>query len=660
MSTPSAPIRALIAFFTYGCTGILPRFMRVRESGPALPERYSDDPLPADSVPVQHDANDTMSLDPDTLIALDLNAVVRSIDGLDESEYDDRFATLAKEAGERRDERARLAWNLLRKLTSLNLRPENEHEPFQPLVMTFEGSGQSVRRSSVLEDIDDSELDALVTWLPEAEDVALRARVADILWLRRRDHTHAAIAVHAYLDAAELLENGEHWISAANRVKRALRLAALFRKSGQEPELYQRALAAARARAERFDTEGELAFAIHMIEAISTIGNKEPAPLLELAQRIARQAREWRMYTRAESAFAAAERLATQAKDTTARQAVNTEWAEMHADSARMAERGIIATKFMEKAIERYRRVPGSKSQQVALYDELRVLQQQALDEMGVIRGPEIDLTADIARAESLVSGKSWPDALVHFALGVSSGVTWEEIEQHVRASANEFSVRRLFDTDYLDRDGLHVGTQPAWLEADEKMDARAIWSEMLPLGSFRHREIVHGQIEPARRRLLLEHRVTEDRLLELVRDNPFVPGEMARSVAKGLYAGFVDDFITSGHILPPRLEGCLRYVLEQRGVETTSLNTQGVQERMRMKAILAHSTTKEIFGKNVVGDLTAILIEPRYTNLKNAVSHAFIGDDEFDVASVMYLWWLVLRLCMVPIVRIEESASES
>jgi len=69
----------------------------------------------------------------------------------------------------------------------------------------------------------------------------------------------------------------------------------------------------------------------------------------------------------------------------------------------------------------------------------------------------------------------------------------------------------------------------------------------------------------------------------------------------------------------------------------------------MRLGPILQHELTIKTFGKDIVLDLQALLIERKYGNLRNEILHGFMPSDHFFQPAVIYLWWLVLRLCLMP-----------
>ncbi len=67
------------------------------------------------------------------------------------------------------------------------------------------------RRSAIPEDLNPADLDALSGVLAEIQDAEFRARVADVLWVCRKDYKAAQTAVDAYIESSRGLESGDKW-----------------------------------------------------------------------------------------------------------------------------------------------------------------------------------------------------------------------------------------------------------------------------------------------------------------------------------------------------------------------------------------------------------------------------------------------------------------
>jgi hypothetical protein len=55
----------------------------------------------------------------------------------------------------------------------------------------------------------------------------------------------------------------------------------------------------------------------------------------------------------------------------------------------------------------------------------------------------------------------------------------------------------------------------------------------------------------------------------------------------------------------------------------------------------------RKLLGEDLVFDLQGLLVERFGVNLRNRMAHALMGD-EFASPNVLYLWWRVLRICMI------------
>jgi hypothetical protein len=52
--------------------------------------------------------------------------------------------------------------------------------------------------------------------------------------------------------------------------------------------------------------------------------------------------------------------------------------------------------------------------------------------------------------------------------------------------------------------------------------------------------------------------------------------------------------------------------------------------------------------GEDLVFDLQGSLVERFGVNLRNRMAPGLMEDDEFASPTVLYFWWLVLRICMI------------
>lgn len=98
----------------------------------------------------------------------------------------------------------------------------SEISPYRARRQHFDGS-----RSFIPDDLANQDLVALHGILHEIEDAEYRARVADVLWIRRKDFKAAHTGVAAFLKSAERLKSDELWPPDVERLDRAASIAAI-------------------------------------------------------------------------------------------------------------------------------------------------------------------------------------------------------------------------------------------------------------------------------------------------------------------------------------------------------------------------------------------------------------------------------------------------
>ena len=126
------------------------------------------------------------------------------------------------------------AFRFLGIVTSQQLKPDNPHQPFQSLWV------MESARPPILDEITDDQIEAVAHVVTDVADPELRARLADIAWIRNRDHRLARAAISAYLEVSDRLLADPLSPDAITRYERALHIAASFFK--QQP-LFEQTLA---------------------------------------------------------------------------------------------------------------------------------------------------------------------------------------------------------------------------------------------------------------------------------------------------------------------------------------------------------------------------------------------------------------------------------
>lgn len=108
---------------------------------------------------------------------------------------------------------------LLGAITFLKLNKEIGGDPFIRDLMFV--NSRKIR----IDDIDDSYFVFLKDIIDEINSNELKARIADLLWIKRNDYIMAKKSIDYYLKSAESLENDENWVNCFERINRATNIA---------------------------------------------------------------------------------------------------------------------------------------------------------------------------------------------------------------------------------------------------------------------------------------------------------------------------------------------------------------------------------------------------------------------------------------------------
>ena len=136
--------------------------------------------------------------------------------------YSSRFNAKALEAEGSGSIKEQRVLGLLSSVTSMYFKLDTPEAPFGPMMVFHD------RRTAIVDGFDENQLKLFSDVVNDISDPELRARIADVLWLRERDYHMAELAILSYLESAKSLEDPEKWMATADRVERALQLATLL------------------------------------------------------------------------------------------------------------------------------------------------------------------------------------------------------------------------------------------------------------------------------------------------------------------------------------------------------------------------------------------------------------------------------------------------
>lgn len=562
------------------------------------------------------------------------------------------FSEAAKQALEEgRQAHGKALW-LLADACSMLLSPDSANEPFKP-VMDFRPSGGG--RSAIPDDLSEADLVFLAEIVETINDPWLKARLADLVWLRTQK---ADLALEA-IDAYQLIPlDGKIWEHGARDCwKRAIKLARMLgrgagnRLKDMETKIIESFHAA---------TQKKKILALDLADLLkdTKLGRSHAQELAQGLESIANAVDgEWRPCDvrdlwQAASGWHMAANNPTKLTEIKAKVVENL---EREADVRTALGQHVVAGHRYEEAIQTSHTIP--RTERGKHWGEERIpdlrarlseSRRKSLDEINwhSISTSSVDTSQIAEDARNAVRGKELFEALKEFA-NLHPSVNAKELRETVMELLQTHPFHALFPTTVMNHDGRVTAKRPGMIPGDtpSEDDEIRIRSEMVRGYSVIHVDFVaQSLILPAQEILLLEHRLREADFVNLAKQSPLVPRGRELLFGKALFAGYDQDFVTSLHILVPQIEHMVRVYLKQASVQTTT-EDDGTETEKGLSSLMDLSGTEQIIGEDLSFEIKALFCDSYGPNLRNNLAHGLLDDQACQSVYAIYAWWFGLRL---------------
>lgn len=557
--------------------------------------------------------------------------------------------------GERPEEQL-AAIRLLSGLTSYHFVPDHPTEPFKPMWTMGD------RRSLVPTDLLQEQIDVIAEFAPTVTHLGLRARLCDVSWfLQRRRREMAELAIAAYCDLVKAVraggatfsfENGSAWgIGAKNALVRAARISHATRWELPISQHLRDLVAELVATAYREGRDDDF---WRIAEVDLDHGITPPTEVAAMAEALVDGERlkdnpdaRLRMWQLAARSY----RLA---RDVENANRCMVAYAECHVQKADLAASPMLEAAFLQDAIQALRNYPNTRERREELTARLRDVQPGIRDEMGHF-STEIDLTEIVEHSVAVVRGHSWPIALLSLVL-CDQPPTPDEIRQTANKHAQEFPLQGIMPMQVHDFQGRVVFRAPGMIGDDAAQKEQLRYLMAFHRGHSRQ-VTVAGAINPIRRTIASEHLVSNDTVLELLRDSPFIPGGHEYIFARAICHFLAGEDIEAVSLLTPQLENSLRHILALNGHDTTTADADGIQTEASLSILLNadrpwRDLLEQIIPPRYMHEIDLLFNFPGGPSVRNQVAHGKVPAGGFWDHNFVYATWLIIHLAILPMAR--------
>lgn len=310
------------------------------------------------------------------------------------------------------------------------------------------------------------------------------------------------------------------------------------------------------------------------------------------------------------------------------------------------------ANSFFQDALSAYRKVKTEYREAFDVTQSIEEVRSQItqtgktmLQEFGLIKGAEVDISDLIAHSEAHVSGKLHPKLALAYFAGLYRGANIRRFRSDARKKANAYLPTSMFQHSIDSFDGRQTGVIPGYCSDSPWNDQSCQRITYIMQESF-HAKIqsfVKSGIMPALDIVMQEHEISLPLLIELCESSWVVPSDRVTLTAKALMLGFEKRFDEAIYLIAPQVEHGIRTLLKEAGALTTTIQN-GTETENGLGTLLESEEAKRIFTSSALFEMKAIFTDPTGPNLRNAVAHGLLSDEGSYSIYTVYAWFFALR----------------
>lgn len=550
--------------------------------------------------------------------------------------YSSEFLRKAREAEEKTDLKNKTIFQFLGLITR------------NPLIFDRERRERIFNLKNCIEKIDDQYNDQYIEILKEliqeTSDAEMKARIADIIWIKKKDNTFAIIAIDSYIKSSVILEDPEKWVDCCWRIKRAIGLA----KSLNNEDKLKSAVAHIETVLDKYNGKDPKYLSISLMKLLQEYKQGDPKKYVDLCKEIALDAEDNKNYHKAREAWETKVRWHRLAKEEVEAKESLKNMAETYVKKAKddtnaTSPNYINACINIEEAIKEFQKIGNEKKRIEELHKLLLKYQPKIFTQMEPIEFEIKIKKEEIEEVKKIVQGKSFQDSIYALSF-IKKPPKVSKLREEVEKNAKAFPLAHIFGRKILNEEGKNIGKGEPMSTGEEDLE-----SYMFEQAKICHLNYFLYLIDPIRLQINQDHNnVQIDDLLPIVSDNLFIPSGRECIYASGLYAGLKGDFLTSAHLLIPQLENSMRFILYHKGTIVSGFDKDGIQDEYDINKTLRMQELVEIIDEDTIFDLKGLLIEKNGgSNLRNKMAHGLISYSEYTTSfEIKYLWWITLNLC--------------
>lgn len=496
--------------------------------------------------------------------------------------------------------------------------------------------------------MDDISQDAIVI-LSEALDAAqfywIRAKLADILWMKTTNFRYANIAATENMNIFDEVFDATHWVECFAAISRAN---AISLRLGKSSDLFKALYKRANHAICKLDGNDPLFLSLNLIRMIHTdASNEDLSKYLCIVNKIVENNMQHDNVHLVEDAFSVLELLLKRLKRDkdvlSAEQRLATYYAELASKQKTQGVNGTYqAIDNLQKAYNIFRKLK-NQDEIFRIRKEIENLQNVAVANMPSIPF-EFETKQIYASVKQLFERLSLQEKIVQLGRIVMIYHV-EDVKTQVLMQQREFIFKSMFGNCILDKRGHTIEIIPPLSLDDPEADSETLFKHMVQYVTERRllgETIILGY---AFKLLQCETPFTADQFNFLTDNNPIIPEGRSNIIKIGLHVGLTGDLYTAMHILLPQTEHIFRNLVFMCGDTVTFLKEDGTEDYKPLSQLFKSDKLQECYDENIIFSFRSILDEKAGSNFRNLVAHGLLDADAGNSGVALCFLCLLIRL---------------
>lgn len=535
---------------------------------------------------------------------------------------------------------------IIRSILLYHFEPSDKYTPFKPMIKYTDGS-----RSSIPDDLSKGDLQLLKDNYKLITDNELKARVADVLWIRKQGYEYANDAIKAYLESAKILRNDD-WVHSWQNIERAVRLSLLLKNK----KLYDELTTYIIELISNTNIESEVYLPLRLMDFMLDMDKdivNQAIPILEHILSQLKQSDNKILNVNDYLDYLAKCYKITDDKVKSSEKLV--EHAENHIQQTTFDIGAMNKVYHIEQAIQLLRDAGNQQTKISELRLMIKDFQSNIYHEMQTFKSDSFDITKIVEHATKSVQDKTKQQALLAFSI-TNLHFKYDEGMDYVKNQSSKSLMSLLAVRRNLDGKGRTVSIEKSKSNLNDNFSDDDLKSELLQHFSIAIQLNVEANILRMQNQIMMEHEIRIEDIEQILHYNPCIEKNHIRLFAESILFGFQEKWHLVGSLLPIQFEHYLRILLEKLGQDPTSFKSDSTQSEKTINTFFENDDLKNAlygyFGQDIFYMLEALLIQDKNKigfNLRNQTAHALMGIDQYYSYHVIYFWWFAVHILFNP-----------